>query len=61
MLVRPQLDQIQANRQQAAEMQRLRSQVQNLSSGAPGAGSSARMGSSARYMDTAQFYGGMKR
>jgi hypothetical protein len=60
-LVRPQLDQIQANRLQAAEMQRLRSQVQNLSSGAPGAGPSPRMGSSARYMDTAQFYGGMKR
>jgi hypothetical protein len=60
-LVRPQLDQIQANRQQAAEMQRLRSQVQSLSSGVPGGAPSARMGSSARYMDTAQFYGGMKR
>ena len=60
-LVRPQLDQIQANRQQAVEMQRLRSQVQNLSSGDPIGGSSARMGASARYMDTGQFYGGMKR
>ncbi len=60
-MVRPQLDQIQANRQQAAELQRLRGQLQNLSAGPSGGMQAPRMGSSARYMDTAQFYGKMHR
>jgi len=60
-LVRPQLDQIQASRQQAAELQKLRGQLQNLSAGPSGGMQSPRMGSSARYMDTAQFYGKMHR
>jgi hypothetical protein len=59
--VRPQLDQMQANRQQTAELQKLRGQLQNISSAGPGAPQSARMGASARYMDTAQFYGGLRR
>lgn len=59
-LVRPQLDQIQANRQQAAELQKLRGQLQNISAGGSGIPSAA-MGSSARYMDTAQFYGKLHR
>lgn len=58
--VRPQLEQIETNRQQTAELQKLRGQVQNMSSG--GAGQpSTNMPSSARYMDTAQFYRGMRR
>lgn len=61
-LVRPQMEQLEANRQQAAELQKLRSQVQNLSSGGgSGAPQSPSMGGSAHYMDTAQFYRGMKR
>lgn len=59
--VRPQLDQIDANKKQEAEIQKLRSQVQN--SGGSGvrqavyepAGSEG-MTESAHYMDTAQFY-----
>ena len=58
--VRPQLEQIEANRQQAAELQKLRGQVQNMSSGGGGQQSTS-MSTSARYMDTAQFYRGMKR
>ena len=60
-LVRPQLDQIQANRQQTAELQKLRGQLQNISAGGSGSIPSAAMGSSARYMDTAQFYGKLHR
>lgn len=60
-LVRPQLDQIQANRQQTAELQKLRGQLQNISAGGSGGVPSAAMGSSARYMDTAQFYGKLHR
>jgi hypothetical protein len=60
-LVRPQLDQIQANRQQAVELQKLRGQLQNMSAGGSGGIPSATMGSSARYMDTAQFYGKLHR
>lgn len=58
--VLPQLEQQQASRQQTAELQKLRDQVQNLgaSGGAP---SSASMSAHARYMDTAQYYSGMKR
>ena len=59
--VRPQLDQIEANRQQAAELQKLRGQLQNISSAGAGIPQSPSMSTSARYMDTAQFYGGMQR
>jgi hypothetical protein len=62
-MVRPQLDQIEANKKQAAELQKLRSQVQNATQrGGPpqpvmgGASSSEGMTVSAHYMDTAQFY-----
>lgn len=61
-LVRPQLEQIEAARSQQRELQQLRGQLQTISStvvrpqgqgtGLPGTGTSA------RYMDTAQFYGG---
>jgi hypothetical protein len=60
--VRPQLEQLQTNRMQQREIQQLRGQVQGMTmSGiapqsatyrAPGTGVSA------RFMDTAQFYGG---
>jgi hypothetical protein len=59
--VLPQLEQQQANRQQAAELQKLRGQVQGLSSANGTAATSPNMGVHARYMDTAQYYGGMKR
>jgi hypothetical protein len=58
--VLPQLEQQEANRQQAAELQKLRGQVQGLTA-AGGAPNSANMSAHARYMDTAQYYGGMKR
>jgi hypothetical protein len=58
--VLPQLEQQQANRQQASELQKLRGQVQALSS-AGGAANSPNMTAHARYMDTAQYYSGMKR
>jgi hypothetical protein len=62
--VRPQLDQIDANRAQQREIQQLRGQLQSgaavvgpqyRASGLPGTGTPA------RYMDTAQFYGGLRR
>jgi hypothetical protein len=62
-VVRPQMEQIEANKKQEAEIQKLRSQVQN--SGQSGAvrqasfgdtSSSEGMTVSAHYMDTAQFY-----
>jgi hypothetical protein len=59
--VRPQLEQQEANRQQTAELQKLRTQVQNLTSGGSGPPPSASMPAHARYMDTAQFYRGMRR
>jgi len=59
MNVRPELERIEANRQQSAELQKLRSQVQNLS-GAGGAPNSS-MPAHAHYMDTAQFYRTMHR
>jgi hypothetical protein len=64
-MVLPQLQQMQTNRIQQREIQQLRGQLQNMSPNA-GAGPvqevglSPRMGSSARFMDTAQFYGGMR-
>jgi hypothetical protein len=58
--VRPQLDQQEAHRQQTAEMQKLRAQIQSLSTGG-GVPNSANMSSHARYMDTGQFYRGLRR
>jgi hypothetical protein len=62
--VRPQLDQLEANRVQQRDIQQLRGQLQATSTvvgpqyratGLPGTGTPA------RYMDTAQFYNGMRR
>jgi hypothetical protein len=63
--VRPQVEQIEANRRQQRDLQQLSGQLQGLSatvvrpqyqtSGLPGTGTPA------RYMDTAQFYGGLRR
>jgi hypothetical protein len=61
-VVRPQMDQIESNKKQAAEMQKLRTQVQRATQAG---GTQAAMGDpassegmtvSAHYMDTAQFY-----
>src|SRR3954453_5789430 len=56
--VRPQLDQIDANRQQQREIQQLRTQLQKISSQSNSAApqSAANMGMPAHYMDTAQCY-----
>jgi hypothetical protein len=63
-LVRPQIDQIEANRMQQRDIQQIRGQLQSTStvvgpqyraSGLPGTGTPA------RYMDTAQFYSGLRR
>jgi hypothetical protein len=63
--VRPQMDQIEANRLQQREIQKLRGQVQGvmLPAGGPSnqATSTGRTSVQARYMDTAQFYGGWRR
>jgi hypothetical protein len=60
--VRPQLEQIQTNRMQQRELQQLRGQVQGMSMQGIGPQSSpmraAGVGAPARFMDTAQFYGG---
>jgi hypothetical protein len=62
--VRPQLDQIEANRAQQRDIQQLQGQLQSSATvagpqyratGLPGTGTPA------RYMDTAQFYGGLRR
>jgi hypothetical protein len=62
--VRPQLQQLEANRMQQRDLQQLRGQLQATSTvvgpqyqatGLPGTGTPA------RYMDTAQFYNGMRR
>jgi hypothetical protein len=62
--VRPQLEQMQTNRLQQHELQQLRGQVQGMtiSGGAPQAGTyrAPGSGSPARFMDTAQFYGGVR-
>ena len=63
--VRPRLEQLQTNRIQQLEIQQLRGQLQTMPSGVGGApvyeaSRAAGMGSPARYMDTAQFYGGMR-
>jgi len=53
--VRPQMEQLEANRLQQREFQQLRGQVQGMSGGLPATGTAA------RYMDTAQFYSGWRR
>jgi hypothetical protein len=63
--VRPQMEQIEANRRAQRDIQQLNGQLQGLSGSAlrpqyqvhelPGTGTPA------RYMDTAQFYGGLRR
>jgi hypothetical protein len=61
-LVRPQLQQLQTNRHQQRELLHLQGQVQGMSVvGAPSQYEASRgMASPARYMDTAQFYGGRR-
>jgi hypothetical protein len=60
--VRPQLEQVQTNRLQQRELQRLQGQVQGISmqgvAPPPAAIRAARVSAPARFMDTAQFYGG---
>ncbi|MEX2308226.1 MAG: hypothetical protein WD738_11565 [Pirellulales bacterium] len=60
--VRPQMDQLDANRVQQREIQQLRGQLQSMSSTVAGPRYQASVmpgtGTPARYMDTAQFYGG---
>jgi hypothetical protein len=65
-IVLPQLEQNQTNRNQQREIQQLRGQIQSMSSGAGitpayDMNRSAGMNSPARYMDTAQFYSGMRK
>ena len=55
-IVRPQLDQQQANRQQAAEIQKLRGQVQRIANGGSSDVQPDGMAEHAHFMDTAQFY-----
>jgi hypothetical protein len=57
--VRPQLEQQQTNERQQRELQRLERQMQRGATGPSPAVSSG--GSIARFMDTAQFYGGWQR
>jgi hypothetical protein len=63
-LVRPQLEQIQTNRLQQHEILQLRGQVQGMTTmgGAPQSATyrAPGSGSPARFMDTAQFYGGAR-
>jgi hypothetical protein len=63
--VRPYQQQIETNRLQQRELQRLRGQLQGLSTtiATPQYGQSATpaTGTRSRYMDTAQFYGGWRR
>jgi hypothetical protein len=62
--VRPQMEQLQLNQLQQRELQQLRGQVQNMSP--PAAGTQYQSmrapggGAPARFMDTAQFYGGWR-
>jgi hypothetical protein len=63
--VRPQFEQLEANRMQAREIRQLRGQLQGMGSTVAGpryqAAGMPGTGSAARYMDTAQFYGGWRR
>jgi hypothetical protein len=58
--VRPQLDQIEANRQQQREIQQLKSQMKKMSTAGAGQ-QAADSRSAAHYMDTGQFYRGLQR
>jgi hypothetical protein len=63
--VRPQMEQLDANRTQQREIQQLRGQLQTMSSTVAGPSYQATgtpgTGTQARYMDTAQFYGSWSR
>ena len=61
--VRPQMDQMEASRQQQREIQQLRNQLQKMSPTPTGGEphQSASMNTAAHYMDTAQFYRRMQR
>jgi len=63
--VRPQMEQIEANRMQQREIHQLRGQLQGMSSSVASPGYRASgmpaTGTPARYMDTAQFYGDWRR
>jgi hypothetical protein len=63
--VRPQIEQLESNRRQRLEVERLERQLQSRSSSAvmpqSGDGGWPAANSAARYMDTAQFYGGWPR
>ncbi len=63
--VRPQMDQIEANRAQQRELQQLRGQLNGVSSTIVGANYQNNQlpgtGTPSRYMDTAQFYSGRRR
>jgi hypothetical protein len=63
--VRPQVEQLEANREQQLEIQRLQRQVQTASptAAAPQSrgGTMAETGTAARFMDTAQFYSAWQR
>jgi hypothetical protein len=59
--VRPQMEQMEAGRQQQREIQQLRTQVQKMSANGTGAQSSPNTNAAAHYMDTAQFYRGLQR
>jgi hypothetical protein len=62
--VRPQIEQLQTNRMQQRDIQQLRGQLQSMSSTVVGpqyqAGPAAGVSTPARFMDTAQFYGGLR-
>lgn len=60
-MVRPQMEQQQSSRQQTAELQKLRAQLQSYSGGGSNSPNSASMTAHAHYMDTAQFYRGTRR
>ena len=62
--VRPQMQQLETNREQQRELERLRRQVQVMSTAPSGAQrpvTYSGASSAARYMDTAQFYAGWRR
>jgi hypothetical protein len=64
-MVLPQFEQMQVNRNQQREIQQLRGQLQSMSTNVGPAPAyevnrSSGMASSARFMDTAQFYGGAR-
>lgn len=59
--VRPQLDQMEADRQHQRDIQQLRKQVQKISSGGAAPQPAADAPTAAHYMDTAQFYRGLQR